>query len=56
MSDTADCIFCRIVQGELDSDRLYEDDDVLVFALYDNLGERARHSEAPRRDAGRVRR
>jgi histidine triad (HIT) family protein len=27
----ADCIFCRIVRGELESDRLYEDADVLAF-------------------------
>jgi histidine triad (HIT) family protein len=26
-----DCIFCRIVAGELDADRLYEDDEVLAF-------------------------
>ena len=26
-----DCIFCKIVGGELPSDRLYEDQDVLVF-------------------------
>jgi histidine triad (HIT) family protein len=26
-----DCIFCRIVAGELDSDRLFEDDQVLAF-------------------------
>ena len=25
------CIFCRIVAGELDSDKLYEDDEVLAF-------------------------
>lgn len=31
MSDTNDCIFCRIVEGELDCDKLYEDDDVLAF-------------------------
>ena len=35
MSDAAskDCIFCRIVAGELESDKLYEDD--LVFAFRD---------------------
>lgn len=27
----AECIFCRIVAGELPADRLYEDDDVLAF-------------------------
>jgi histidine triad (HIT) family protein len=26
-----DCIFCRIVRGELDADKLYEDDAVLAF-------------------------
>ena len=30
MADS-DCIFCRIVNGEIPSDILYEDDDVLVF-------------------------
>jgi histidine triad (HIT) family protein len=27
----ADCLFCRIVAGELPSEKLYEDDDVLAF-------------------------
>ena len=27
----ADCLFCRIVRGELPSKKAYEDDDVLVF-------------------------
>lgn len=27
----SDCIFCRIVVGELGCDKLYEDDDVLAF-------------------------
>lgn len=31
MSESNDCIFCRIVSGELDCDKLYEDDDVLAF-------------------------
>ena len=26
-----DCIFCKIVAGELPCDRLYEDQDVLAF-------------------------
>jgi histidine triad (HIT) family protein len=26
-----DCIFCKIVGGELPADRLYEDQDILVF-------------------------
>lgn len=30
-SDTSDCIFCRIVAGELPCDKLYEDDSVLAF-------------------------
>ena len=33
MSRQADpeCLFCKIVAGELPAERLYEDDDVLVF-------------------------
>jgi histidine triad (HIT) family protein len=26
-----DCIFCRIVRGELPTRRIYEDDEILVF-------------------------
>ncbi|WP_114854879.1 histidine triad nucleotide-binding protein [Brachybacterium sp. YJGR34] len=26
-----DCIFCRIVAGEIPSDRVYEDDEVIAF-------------------------
>ena len=26
-----DCLFCKIVAGELPATRLYEDDDILVF-------------------------
>ncbi len=26
-----DCIFCRIVAGDLPADRLYEDDDIVAF-------------------------
>lgn len=26
-----DCIFCRIVRGELPAKRIYEDDEILVF-------------------------
>ncbi len=26
-----DCLFCKIVAGEIPADKLYEDDDVLVF-------------------------
>lgn len=28
---TEDCIFCKIVRGELDAKKVYEDDDVLAF-------------------------
>jgi len=28
---TADCIFCRIVRGEIASDKVYEDEDVFAF-------------------------
>lgn len=28
---TTDCIFCKIVKGELPSYKIYEDDDVLAF-------------------------
>jgi len=28
---SSDCIFCRIVAGEIPSTRIYEDDDTLVF-------------------------
>lgn len=27
----SDCIFCKIVAGEIPSDKLYEDEDVLAF-------------------------
>jgi len=26
-----DCIFCKIIAGEIPADKLYEDDDVLAF-------------------------
>ncbi|MCW5205055.1 histidine triad nucleotide-binding protein [Desulfobulbus sp. N2] len=26
-----DCLFCKIIQGDIPSDKLYEDDEVLVF-------------------------
>ena len=26
-----DCIFCKIVRGEIPSSKIYEDDDVMVF-------------------------
>lgn len=28
---TMECIFCRIVKGEIPSEKVYEDDDVLAF-------------------------
>lgn len=31
MSDSTDCLFCKIVAGEIPSDRLYEDDEILAF-------------------------
>lgn len=31
MSDNPDCLFCKIVAGEVPSERLYEDDEILVF-------------------------
>ncbi|MFP5405197.1 MAG: histidine triad nucleotide-binding protein [Gammaproteobacteria bacterium] len=31
MTAHADCIFCRIAQGEIPSRKVYEDDDMLVF-------------------------
>lgn len=27
----SDCIFCKIIAGEIPSDKLYEDDEVLAF-------------------------
>jgi histidine triad (HIT) family protein len=31
LTTQADCIFCRIINGELDCDKLFEDDAVLAF-------------------------
>lgn len=31
MADHADCLFCRIIKGEIPSNKVYEDDKVLVF-------------------------
>ena len=31
MASDPDCLFCKIVAGELPSERLYEDDEILVF-------------------------
>jgi histidine triad (HIT) family protein len=31
MVSDPECIFCRIVAGELDCDKLYEDDQILAF-------------------------
>jgi histidine triad (HIT) family protein len=30
-SETQDCIFCRIVRGEIPSRKVYEDDEILAF-------------------------
>ncbi len=27
----SDCIFCKIIKGEIPSNKLYEDDDILAF-------------------------
>ncbi len=27
----SDCIFCKIIAGEIPSDKLYEDDEIIVF-------------------------
>jgi histidine triad (HIT) family protein len=27
----SDCLFCKIVKGEIPSDKLYEDDDLIAF-------------------------
>ena len=31
MSRSADCLFCKIVAGEVPSERLYEDDEIFAF-------------------------
>ena len=31
MARDPDCLFCRIADGEIPSDRVYEDDEVIVF-------------------------
>lgn len=31
MSRNPDCVFCKIVAGEIPCDRLYEDDEILAF-------------------------
>ena len=31
MSTDKDCLFCKIIRGEIPSSRVYEDDEVLVF-------------------------
>jgi histidine triad (HIT) family protein len=31
MSDEAQCIFCKVVRGEIPAQMVYEDDEVLVF-------------------------
>lgn len=34
-----DCIFCKIVEGELPSAKVYEDNDVLVFLVIEAINE-----------------
>lgn len=31
MASNADCLFCKIVAGEIDADVVYRDDDVVAF-------------------------
>lgn len=31
MSSSPDCIFCKIISGEIPSNKVYEDHDVMVF-------------------------
>ncbi|MEG1181484.1 MAG: HIT domain-containing protein, partial [Oscillospiraceae bacterium] len=31
MSETEDCLFCKIASGEIQSSKIYEDDEVLAF-------------------------
>ena len=31
MSDIQDCIFCKIIAGDIPSDKVFEDDDFLAF-------------------------
>ncbi|MCO5122038.1 MAG: histidine triad nucleotide-binding protein [Burkholderiaceae bacterium] len=31
MTDSSDCLFCRIVRGEIPSRKVYEDDEILAF-------------------------
>ena len=31
MSSRSDCLFCKIVAGDIPSERLYEDDEIFVF-------------------------
>lgn len=31
MSESNDCLFCKIVAGEIPSDKVYEDDQMVVF-------------------------
>ena len=28
-----DCIFCKIIKGEIPSNKVYEDDEILAFAI-----------------------
>ena len=31
MESVQDCVFCKIVRGEIPSEKVYEDDDILAF-------------------------
>ena len=41
-----DCIFCKIVRGEIPSKKVYEDDEVLAFHDIQPAGARAFHAHA----------
>ena len=41
-----DCIFCKIVRGEIPSKKVYEDDDVLAFHDIQSAGAGAFHAGA----------
>ena len=36
----SDCLFCKIIAGDIPADRIYEDDDVLAFH---DIGAKAPH-------------
>lgn len=31
MSDNKDCVFCKIINGEIPSNKVYEDDNIIAF-------------------------